>query len=147
MLAMQVQTRYMTKGDFGRVMEINHTSSGGYAWQPDDLWNEWQADKGAGMAAVDADDYLLGFCIYNMDDKECYEIQHLVVEKCFQRSGIGTALINRMKKKLNDMRCILSYSVPEDNLPFQLFMKKMGFKAKLVRNGTEEVYRFEYEKV
>jgi len=145
MLALEVQTRFMVNIDFDRVIELNHTSSGDYGWQPDDLWNEWKADQGAGMVAVDHNDYPLGFCIYNMDDKERYEIKHLVVEKNLQRSGIGTALINRMKDKLNDRRYILRYTIPDDNLATQLFLKKMGFKAKVVRSAN--FYIFEYEKV
>ena len=145
MLSLEVQTRFMVNSDFDRVIDINCTSSGDYAWEPDDLWDEWKAEQGVGLVAVDMDDYPLGFCIYNLNNREYYEIQHLVVEKCFQRSGIGAALIDRMKSKLNDRRNILSYSVPEDNLPFKLFLKKMGFKARFVRNCN--VYRFEYEKV
>ena len=110
---------------------------------------EWKKDDGVGVGivATDYDDLPLGFCVYNLDDKEHYEIKHMVVDKRFRRQGIGTALINKMKAKLNDRRYILSYSVPEDNLPFQLFLRKMGFKAKLLRNGYGDVYRFEYEKV
>ena len=143
MLGLEVQTRFMTNGDFDRVIEINHTSSGDYAWEPDDLYTEWKSEQGVGIVAVDRDDYTLGFCIYNLNNKENYEIRHLVVDKSLQHLGIGTALINRMKDKLNDTRCILSYSVPENNLGFQLFLKKMGFKARV--NG--DVYIFQYEKV
>jgi GNAT superfamily N-acetyltransferase len=134
----------MANKDFDRVIEINETGSGEYFWEPDDLWAEWKSEQGLGIVAVDLDDYPLGFCIYNLNNKECYEIKHLVVEKHLRRMGIGTALINRMKDKLNDRRYILSYAVPEDNLPFQLFLKKMGFKARVVRS---DLYIFEYEKV
>lgn len=143
MLALEVQTRFMVNVDFDRVIDIN-ASSGDYCWEPDDLWDEWKAEQGAGIVAVDYNDFPLGFCIYNMDEKERYEIRHLVVEKQLQHSGIGTALINRMKDKLNDRRYILSYIVPEENLPIQLFLKKNGFKAKVVRNAS--FYIFEYEK-
>lgn len=145
MLAIEVQTRFMRNIDFDRVIELDHTSSGDYAWEPDDLWSEWKADQGAGIVAVDYNDYPLGFCVYNMDDKERYEIRHLVVEKNLQRTGIATALINRMKDKLNDRRYILSFTVPDDNLPIQLFLKKMDFRAKVVRSAN--FYIFEYEKV
>lgn len=146
MLAIEVQMRFLANKDFDRVVEINHTSSGDYTWEPEDLYNEWKSAQGVGLVAVDTDDYALGFCIYNLNDKECYEIKHLVVEKPLQRMGIGAAMINRMKDKLNYRRSILSYSVPEDNLGFQLFLKKMEFKAKVINNGTCDIYRFQYEK-
>jgi ribosomal protein S18 acetylase RimI-like enzyme len=136
----------MINADFDRILEINHSSSGDYFWEPDDLWNEWKAEQGVGIVAVDREDYPFGFCIYSLDNKEFYEIKHFVVDKYVRRQGIGTALINKMKSKLNDRRSILSYSVPEENLPFQLFLKKMDFRARIVNNGTSEVYRFEYTK-
>lgn len=146
MLQVEVQVRFLKNQDFDRIIEIDQ--NGEYPWEPDDLYNEWKKEDGVGVGivAVDYDDYPLGFCIYNLDDKEHYEIRHMVVDKNFRRQGIGTALINRMKEKLNDRRYILSYSVPEDNLPFQLFLRKMGFKAKILRNNLCDMYRFEYEK-
>lgn len=147
MLGLEVQTRFMINMDFDRVVEINYTSSGDYAWESEDLFQEWKSEQGVGIVAVDADDYTVGFCVYNLNDKECYEIKHLVVERSLQRSGIGTALINRMKDKLNDRRYILSYSIPEEHIGFQLFLKKMGFKAKIIKNGMNSLYRFQYEKV
>jgi ribosomal protein S18 acetylase RimI-like enzyme len=142
----KIATRFMFNQDFDRVIEIDYSSGDEYSWQSDDLFHEWKSQNGVGIVAVDMDDLPLGFCVYSLDDKECYEIKHMVVDKCFRRSGIGTSLINRMKDKLNNRRYILSYSIPEDNLGFQLFLKKMGFKAKIVKNGTCDVYRFQYEK-
>lgn len=145
MLGIDVQTRFMANIDFDRVIEINQDC--GYAWDVDDLYNEWKSKQGVGIVAVDYDDFPLGFCVYNLNDKQHYEVKHMAVDKNFRRVGIGTAMINRMKEKLNDRRYILSYSVPEENLSFQLFLRKMGFKAKLIRNSISDVYRFEYEKV
>lgn len=142
MLGIDVQTRFLANKDFDRVIEID-LQSGEYAWEPGDLFNEWKSQNGVGIVATDYDDYPLGFCIYNLNDKECYELKHMAVDSGFRRLGIGAALINKMKNKLNDRRYILSYNVPEDNLNFQLFLKKMNFKAKAMRN----MYRFEYEKV
>lgn len=147
MLTLAIQTRFMANHDFDRVIEIDHTSGGNYSWEPDDLYNEWKSRNGVGIVAVDSDDFTLGFCVYNLNDKECYEIKHMVVDKAFQRSGIGTSLINRMKDKLNNNRYILSYNVPEENLNFQLFLKQMGFKADLIRYSSGDIFRFKYEKV
>ena len=146
MLGLDIKTRFMANKDFDRVIEID-LHSGEYAWEPGDLYQEWKSRYGVGIVAVDTEDYPLGFCVYNLDDKECYEIKHMAVHGEFRRLGIGTSMINRMKDKLNDRRYILSYNIPEENLAFQLFLKKMGFKATLIRNSFGDVYRFQYEKV
>lgn len=142
MLSTEVCTRFMTNKDFDRVIEID-LQSGEYGWEPGDLFTEWKKQNGVGIVAVDRDDFPLGFCVYSLDNKEWYELKHMAVDCNLRRMGIGTGLINRMKDKLNDRRYILSYNVPEDNLSFQLFLKKMGFKARIIR----DTYRFEYEKV
>lgn len=142
MLDIAIQMRFMTNKDFDRIIEID-LQSGEYSWEPGDLYQEWKSQNGVGIVAVDYDDLPLGFCVYSLDDKQHYEIKHMAVDYNLRRMGIGTSLINRMKDKLNDRRYILSYNVPEENLGSQLFLKKMGFKAKIVRN----LYRFEFEKV
>lgn len=146
MLELDMSTKFMENKDFDRVIEIDCTSSNQYSWEPKELYQEWKKPNGVGIVAVDPEDLVLGFCVYNLN-KEYYEIKHMVVDKMFQRLGIGRSLINRMKDKLNSNRCMLGYNVPEDNLIFQLFLKNMGFKAKLIRNGDGDIFRFEYEKV
>jgi hypothetical protein len=51
-----------------------------------------------------------------------------------------------MKRKLNVRRSALSFDIPESNLGAQLFLKEMGFKARLIRNSFEDIMRFKYEK-
>src|SRR6185295_10698087 len=111
MLELAVQTRFIVNSDFDRVIEIDYTSGGEYGWNPDDLFHEWKKQNGVGMVAVDSDDFPLGFCIYSLEDKERFEMKHLVVEKPFQRSGVATSIISRMKNKLNNRRYILSCDV------------------------------------
>lgn len=149
MLGLDFKVRFMENQDFDRVIEIDYTSGGDYSWSPDDLFREWKnpsmSGTGVGIVAIDNDDFPLGFCIYELSG-EFYEMKHLVVDKSFQRQGIGTSMINKMKEKLNDRRYILSFNVPESNLSFQLFLKKMGFKATLMRCCGEDFLRFQYEK-
>lgn len=146
MLELDIKTRFMTNADFDRVIEID-LHGGEYSWEPGDLYEEWKKQNGVGIVAIDMDDFPMGFCVYSLEEKECYEVKHMAVDRNFRRLGIGTSLINRMKDKLNDRRYILSYSVPEENLGFQLFLKKMDFKAKLIRHGSVDFLRFQYEKV
>ena len=145
MIGFEVSTRFILNRDFDRIIDIDCTSSGPYGWDAEDLFQEWK--NGVGIVAVNSDDFPLGFCIYNLEGKQFFEIKHFSVDKSFQRSGIGTSLINKMKSKLHDRRGILSCNVPEENLSFQLFMKRMGFKATLIRHNFGDLLRFQYEKV
>ena len=146
MVKIEVATRFMYNKDFNRVMEINKISGDEYSWNSKELLDEWKDYNGVGIVAVDNHDVVLGFCIYNLNNKDCFEIKHLVTDKEFRRSGIGTSIINRMKGKLNDRRYLLGCNVPEENLSFQLFLKKMEFKASLIRHSSGDEFRFEYEK-
>lgn len=147
MLGLEVLTRFMTNIDFDRVVEIDYSSGGAYSLGPDDLFKEWKGEgiNSVGMVALDRDDFILGFCLYNLDDREFYEIKHLVVDKAFQRLGVATSIINRMKGKLNNHRNALGCNVCEDNLACQFLLRKMGFKSKLIRRYDGDIIRFEYE--
>lgn len=137
----------MYKKDFNRVVEINSSSGGNYAWKPKELLKEWKEYNGAGMVAVNNCDVVLGFCIYDLNDKSCFEIKHLVVDKEFRKAGIGTSIINRMKNKLNESRYLLGCNVHEENLSLQLFLKRMNFRGNLIRHSFGDELRFQYEKV
>jgi len=146
MLKIEISTRFMYNKDFNRVTEIDGNSGGNYTWDTDELYDEWKGYKGVGIVAVDNHDTILGFCIYNLNNKDCFEIKHLVIDKKFRRSGIGTSIINRMKSKLNNCRYVLGCNVHEENLSFQLFLKKMSFKANLIKHSSGDEFRFQYEK-
>jgi|SRR5581483_10189767 len=146
MVGLEIQTRFMSNKDFDRVIEIDYTSSGDYGLGPDELFEQWKKHpNGVGIVAVDADDLPVGYCIYNLEDKDVFELKHLVVDKSFQRLGVATSIIKRMKSKLNERRNILGCNVCEDNLAFHLFLKKMGFKAYLIRSSNIDIFRFEYK--
>ena len=139
------KTRFLYNHDFDRVIEIDCNSSGKYCWEPDDMFEVLRSRHGNGMVAVGEDDYPVGFCIYSLKNVEHFEILHLAVDDMRWRQGIGTKLINKMKRKLNVRRSALSFDIPESGLGTQLFLKEMGFKARLIRNSFEDIMRFKYE--
>jgi GNAT superfamily N-acetyltransferase len=141
-----VKTRPMyVNRDFDRMIEIDCNTSGKYVWEPDELFKEMKKDWTCGVIAVDQEDYPLGFCIYNLDNPECFEIKHFVVDKIYHRLGVGTEIMHRMKAKLNSKRFYLKCDVPESNLPMHKFMSAVDFKSKLIRNTFEDIIRFTYE--
>lgn len=96
--------------------------------------------------AVDTEDYPLGFCLYSLNNhgEDTFEIKHLVVDKIYHRLGIATHLMNKMKTKLSASRHLINYDVPETNHGMHLFLSKMGFSSKLIRQNNEDIYRFTY---
>ena len=143
-LANNYKTRVLYNYDFDRVVEIDCNNSGKYAWTPDELFTTLKSVHGMGIVAIDETQYPLGFCIYSLKNVEYFEILHIAVDK--KREGVGTKLINKIKRKINEQRNHITFDVPETNLETQLFLKAMGFKAKLVRNSMEDIIRFNYEK-
>lgn len=134
----EVKTRYITRDDMDRVNEIDRENK-------DDIAHVLKGTEIVnGMVAVNDTDDVIGFCIYSLENPETFKILHLAVDENFCRQGIATKLIDRMKSKLNDKRDILEYEVPESYLAMHLFLKKMNFKAKVVRNREEDIFKFTY---
>jgi ribosomal protein S18 acetylase RimI-like enzyme len=137
-LSYEVKTRYITRDDMGRINEIDHESKNDIAALLK------SAEIVNGMVAVNDTDDVIGFCIYSLENPETFHILHLAVDDRFYRLGIATKLIDRMKSKLNDKRNILEYEVPESYLAMHLFLKAMNFKARVVRNREEDIFKFTY---
>lgn len=78
-------------------------------------------------------------------------IDFSAVSRSEQRTGVGTAMINRLKGKLSrDRRNRIVFEVRESNIPAQLFFKSQGFHAIEVLKGhyedcNEDAYRFQHE--
>jgi ribosomal protein S18 acetylase RimI-like enzyme len=138
-LMYEIKTRYITRDDMDRIHEIDHESK-------DDIAHILKGQEIInGMVAVNDTDDVIGFCIYSLENPETFNILHLAVDERFYRQGIGLKLIDRMKSKLNDKRNILEYNVPESYLAMHLFLKAMKFKAKVIRNQEEDIFKFTYE--
>ena len=138
-LMYEIKTRYITRDDMDRIHEIDHESK-------DDIAHILKGQEIInGMVAVNDTDDVIGFCIYSLENPETFNILHLAVDERFYRQGIGLKLIDRMKSKLNDKRNVLEYNVPESYLAMHLFLKAMKFKAKVIRNQEEDIFKFTYE--
>lgn len=147
-VANSIETRFLHNRDFDRLIEIDCDTCGKYSWEPDDLFKVIKNENNTcGIVAVDETDFPLGFCLYSLLNVECFDILHFAVDKAEQRKGVGTALVNKMKNKLNEERFYISVDVPEGNLAAQLFFKEMKFKARLVRNTFEDIIRFKYGEI
>lgn len=137
-LSYEVKTRYITRDDMDRVNKIDPENK-------DDIERVLKGTEIVnGMVAINDTDDVIGFCIYSLENKETFNVLHLAIDKHFYRQGIATKLIDRMKSKLNDKRNILEYEVPESYLAMHLFLKAMNFKARVLRNKDEDIFKFTY---
>ncbi len=137
----QIETRFIYGKDFDRILELAIAENENI--DANELYEDWH--RGSGMLATDSDGYIVGFCIYKLETNYI-EINHLVVDKAFRRTKVGTKLMERIRQKLSDFRNVLITEVPETNLPAQLFLKSAGFTAELVKKATEDILRFKYSK-
>lgn len=94
---------------------------------------------------------LIGFIVYACGSKNL-QILNLGIHSKFQKQGLGTLLVDRVKKRLNNK--YLTCNVRESNLNAQLFLKKKKFIAtKVLKNyycdeyaqETENAYKFKYQ--
>ena len=68
----------------------------------------------------------------NRESFHCVNILHVSVEDAWRRRGIGHALLTQVQRRFLGSRDIFQVTVPEGNLPMQLFLKKEGYKAAAV---------------
>jgi ribosomal-protein-alanine N-acetyltransferase len=64
-----------------------------------------------------------------------FELLHLAVAPESQRNGIGRALLQRFEDRLSKPGDAVQATVPESNLPVQLFLRSVGYKAVRVLRG------------
>lgn len=93
-----------------------------------------------GMIA-EVGDAVVGHMVYELHKKKLH-ILNLAVHPKYHRQGIGTQMVNKLKKKLSGhRRTRLTLEIRETLLKEQLFFKKMGFLAvQVMRNYYEDTF-------
>jgi ribosomal-protein-alanine N-acetyltransferase len=64
-----------------------------------------------------------------------FELLHVAVAPDWQRKGVGRALLLRFEERLRSAEDLIQTTVPESNLPVQLFLRAVGYKAMRVLRG------------
>src|SRR5262249_35750388 len=75
-----------------------------------------------------------------------FELLHIAVAPEYQRMSVGRALLGRFDERLRLPEDNIRTTVPESNLPVQLFLRSLGFKAVRVLRGyyaDEDAYVLE----
>lgn len=118
----------MIRQDMYRVLEIEKQCFGSGAWNQDEFIRHLRIRNTIGMVA-ELDDHILGYMVYALH-KATLELLNLGVDPKYQRSGVGSALMEKLKRKIHaGSRSKLVAMVSEHNLAGQLFFRSQGLRC------------------
>lgn len=143
----RVHVRWMIRRDMPETLDIERFVFD-YPWSEDDFIRCLRQRNCIGMVA-DHDDMVVGYMIYELHKTRLHVLNFAVHPKC-QRSGVGKAMLDKLKAKLsNQRRNRILLELRERNLPAQLFFKSQGFRAISVlrdfyEDTTEDAYLMQY---
>lgn len=145
---MNVQIRWMIRGDMPEVLEIEQ-SSFEFPWSEDDFLRCLRQRNCIGFVA-EHDEKVVGFMIYELH-RDHFHVLNLSVRADVRRRGVGQQMVNKLLGKLSQQqRNRISLEIRETNLAAQLFFRNLGFQAIAIRrdyyDGTiEDAYVMQYE--
>ena len=146
--------RHMEPRDLPHVLRIIERTPAP-RWAQQDILFHFHSDDISSWVAI-VDDQVAGFVVcrivpalaatvpsgddnvaWRMDagPQERFELLHLAVAPEWQRNGIGRALVQRFESRLVHAGDAIRAIVPESNLPVQLFLRAVGYKAVRVLRG------------
>lgn len=126
METLTTRIRWMLRRDLPEVLRIEELSTL-YPWTETDFLRHLRHDKAIGFV-VEYQECVIGFMIYEML-KASYCIHNFAVHPNFRRQNVGSKMVNKLHTKLSDKRTRLTIEVRETNLPAQLFLRAVGFRA------------------
>ena len=126
--------RWMIRRDTQQVLEIDSDRFGVDAMNERELVYLLRQRNAIGMV-IENDNEIVGYMIY-MLEKTYILLERIAVK--YERYGIGTALIDRLKRKIGNerQRNRLVAVIPENYLGAQLFARAMGLRCNRVSRGV-----------
>lgn len=136
---MTIRIRWMIRGDLSEVSEID-AASFEFPWSLQDFVTALRQRNVVGMVSEDAAG-VVGYMVYELHANRI-ELVNFAVGQKFRRQGIGQAMIERLKEKLqHSRRERIVTCVRERNLAAQQFFRACGFRCvELVRNCYEQTH-------
>jgi ribosomal protein S18 acetylase RimI-like enzyme len=140
--------RYMEPRDLPQVLRIVERTPAP-RWARQDVLYHFQADDISSWVA-ETSRGVMGFAICRIlpppeapvptgtdpaAQPQHFELLHVAVAPDWQRKGVGRALLLRFEERLRSPDDLIQTSVPESNLPVQLFLRAVGYKATRVLRG------------
>jgi len=129
----KVHVRWMLQRDMPEVLAIEHESF-------DDPWTEQEFQECKDQKNVlpliaEHKELIAGYILFAFSETK-YSILNLAVAERYRHIGVGTRLMEMVKKNLRKMkRTRITAKVREANLLAQLFFKSQGFKAVSILPG------------
>lgn len=144
-----VQIRWMIRRDMPDVLAIE-SACYPHPWAEEDFLVCLRQRNCIGMVA-ERDEVILGFMLYELQKKHLHVLNFAVAPE-FQRQGVGTAMVEKLKHKLSQQRrTAVTLECRDDNLAACLFWKRHGFRGRLVRDyyiqeyGGGDCIQFRYD--
>jgi len=123
----QSYIRWMILKDLPEVIELAKQTTEP-VWTERELRSQLSQRDTIGMI-VERNDNIEAFVIYERHPTRLH-IPNFVVGERFRRQGVGKAIIDKLKNKLEpDRRNRITLTVSESNLVAQQFLRAMGFRA------------------
>ena len=142
-----IKCRWMIRSDMKTVMDIEDECFE-HPWRLEAFAGTLRKRSIIGMVAERAQE-VVGFMVYELH-KHHVEVLNFAVMPVVWRTGVGTAMLDKLKGKLSQTkRRKLLLVVRENNLRAHRFLKAGGFRATEVLHGfydetEEDAYVFEF---
>jgi GNAT superfamily N-acetyltransferase len=143
--------RWMEYSDMAvcEKIDLGNTENSVLAWKEQDFKNELREKDTIGQV-MEVHGQIVGFMVYLLQVKQII-LMHMSVAKRMQRKGLGTAMVDKLKRKLRPgRRERIIVPVRESLLGAHLFMKANGFIAiSVLKNDfidtNEDAYIFKFD--
>ena len=146
---LHVRVCYITRESLPAVLDVERQAFGQWCWNEQDFILFLRQRNAIGMTAELNNRVIVGHMLYLLHER-CIELVNFVVHPKFQRAGVGTQMMGRLKCKLAaHRRNRLDGVVPDSLTWMHLFLRTQGFRATRVlrsyfEDSNEDGYRFVY---
>jgi ribosomal-protein-alanine N-acetyltransferase len=132
-MATQTHIRWMVRSDLSSVVAIEKDVFD-YPWSQQEFLIAARQRNCIGMVA-ERNEEVVGYMVYELH-KTRIELLNFAVRPRSQRLGVGSAMIEKLKSKLDyERRNKISLELRERNLDGQLFFRQAGFKCVSILHG------------
>jgi len=124
---LNIHIRWMIESNMPDVLAIENQSFE-HPWTDQDFSNTLRQRNCIGFV-TEIEDEIAGYMIYELN-KKTLNLLNIAVNPKFLRTGVGTAMINKLKSKLKIARRVqISADISEKNTNAHFFFKSCNFLA------------------
>jgi ribosomal-protein-alanine N-acetyltransferase len=144
---LRIQLRWMIRRDMPEVLAIEQEAFE-FPWSDEDFTRCLRQRNCIGMVA-EVGDSVVAFMIYELHRTRLH-VLNFAVRRSHRRLGIGTQMMGKLFAKLSvERRDRILLEVRERNLPAQVFLRSLGYRAITVlkdfyEDSTEDAYLMQF---